>query len=738
MTLNNILKYVIYVGLFAILFIPLFVSGTLFFPFVSGKNFLFRIIVEIIFVAWAILATQDIKYRPKKSGILWAFIAFIGIIAVADLFGENPYRSFWSNFERMEGLITHLHLFVYFFVMSSVFLREKLWERFFQTSLGVSVIIGGYGLLQLAGKLSIHQGGTRLDASFGNATYLAVYALFHIFIGLFLLYRHSRNMFAWFIYGFIIILNTFILYHTATRGAILGLIGGTLLTALLISILEKNNKTIKRLSVGVIIAVVLLVSGFMLAKDTSFVRSSQVLNRFSSISLTETTTKSRFMVWGMAIEGAKEHPILGWGQENFNILFNKYYNPSMYGQEPFFDRAHNVFLDWLTAGGVLGLTAYLSLFFFALFYIWRRQNGMSVVEKSILTGLLGGYFFHNLFVFDNLTSYILFFSILGYVHVRYILNIDEDEESGNELQNTSVDAHKMKWYIISSVAIILSVFTMYFSNIKGVLAGKTLIQAMSKQSEKGVSENLRLFKKTLGYNTFLNQEAREQLVSITGKISSTQKIPQKDKSEFIKLSNTEIINQIKKAPNDARYELLAGVFLNSLGSYSEAIPHLKRAVELSPGKQAIYFELGNSYINKGEVEKAFKNAEYAYNLEKTNNEALNVYAVTALYAKKVKLAKELILSKYGTLLVDDNRFLNAYAKTGFGDLVVGIWEKRISDLKKEGKDNPQYHLSLAASYLNIGKRNSSILEIEKVIKLNPKFKDQGEYYIKEIKAGRNP
>ena len=70
--------------------------------------------------------------------------------------------------------------------------------------------------------------------------------------------------------------------------------------------------------------------------------------------ITEQTTKSRFQIWGMAIEGFKENPLLGWGQDNFNLVFNKYYDSRLYDQEPFFDRAHNVFLDWLIAGGIVG------------------------------------------------------------------------------------------------------------------------------------------------------------------------------------------------------------------------------------------------------------------------------------------------------------------------------------------------------------------------------------------------
>ena len=69
----------------------------------------------------------------------------------------------------------------------------------------------------------------------------------------------------------------------------------------------------------------------------------------------------------MAIKGFIEKPILGWGQEGFNFVFNKYYDPRMYTQEPWFDRAHNTYLDWLIVGGALGLLSYLAIIF--LFYI---------------------------------------------------------------------------------------------------------------------------------------------------------------------------------------------------------------------------------------------------------------------------------------------------------------------------------------------------------------------------------
>lgn len=64
--MNSFLRWGIVIGLLATLFLPMIVSSSLFFPFITGKNFGFRIIVEIVLVLWLVLALRDPAYRPKK------------------------------------------------------------------------------------------------------------------------------------------------------------------------------------------------------------------------------------------------------------------------------------------------------------------------------------------------------------------------------------------------------------------------------------------------------------------------------------------------------------------------------------------------------------------------------------------------------------------------------------------------------------------------------------------------
>jgi len=736
MNIQKILRYILLCGIFLVPFIPLIVASDMFFPFITGKNFTFRILIELLFGAWIVLAYWDSTYRVKKSLILIALTAFVGIIALADFFGENPFKSFWSNYERMEGLVGLIHLFAYFIVATSVLNTEKLWGRFFNMSLGVSVIIGIYGLFQLGGVLNINQGGVRVDGTFGNAAYLAVYSLFHIFIAAFMVMKQKVKTLQGSIYGGVILLNLVMLYFTATRGAVLGLLGGVLLTTLLIALFEKDRPILKKSAIGILIGVVLFIGSFIAVKDATFISESPVLSRFASISLEERTTKSRFMVWDMAWQGFKEKPILGWGQENFNFVFNKYYNPGMYAQEPWFDRAHNVFFDWLIAGGILGILAYLSLFAVAIYLLWFRVENLSITSKSILTGLFAGYFFQNLFVFDNLTSYVMFFSMLGYIHSKSIDNKTWGFILVRIKQFTNnIFGDKTMGMIIAPIVIIAIIFSVYFFNYKAIATNNALLEALKPHpQEEGPLTNLEYFKKAIAYNSFGTQEAIEQLPKVTFSIYTAEGFGDDIKNAFFNFANEELKIQTERVPNDTRGNLLYASFLDRFKMYDEAIMYFEKALELSPNKQAIYFGLVGSYLNKIDYEKALEFARIAFELEPEFTSARQIYALVAIYKGDDKLAEELLVPVFGTTLIEDDRFVNAYANRGQYNKVMAIWKSRT----EKDPNNMQYRLSLAASYVEIGQRQKAIKEIEEVIALDPAFKDQGQYYINEIRAGRNP
>src|SRR3989344_2302994 len=661
-----VLSLIVAGNFFANIFMP--GVGDLFFPFIAGKNFFFRIVVEILFGLWATAAIFDKKYRPHTSPIFWAVLATVGVLTLSTIFGENPYRSFWSNYERMEGLVAHLHLLAYFIILISVFKNETDWRRFFYSSIAVSFIITAYSYLQFMGKLEIHQSSDRLDATLGNATYLAIFLIFNICLAVYYLLK-ERRIWARSLLIFALVMEVPIVFLTATRGAILGLIGSAVLFSILMALLEGSRRS-KILAGGIISVVLTLLGIFFALRNTDFINKNYVLKRFSDISLKEQTVKSRFTIWGMAFEGFKEHPIFGWGPENFNLVFNKYYKPQLWPQEPWFDRSHNV-------------------------------------------------------IFDSLSSYFMFFAVLAFLH--FLGNIQPVNRSGAETFFAK--------YIAVIFIFLAVIFSLYFVNIKPLLAGQALLNTLKDiaVSAQNVDVVLGNFDKVYRYNTFGSGEAREQLSSYSSNALAFN-ISNELKIKVLQKAISEMERQVAENPKDTRSHLFLSALYLKGGRTDDAFKALDKAQELSPKKQQIFFLQADALIGKGDNNKAFEILKKAYELDSTYGEATKNLAFGAVLNNQSDYAEEVLMKTFGRAVIADQNLLTAYARVGNFKKVKDIWLLFI----KNDPQNAQYRVNLAATYMQLGERQNAIKELQKAIEINPQFKAQGEQFIEEIKAGRNP
>ncbi|HRZ30534.1 MAG TPA: O-antigen ligase family protein, partial [Candidatus Paceibacterota bacterium] len=492
-------------------------------------------------------------------------------------------------------------------------------------------------------------------------------------------------------YLLLIISNIIILYYTATRGAILGFIGGVILTCLLLAIF-KSGQT-RKIAGGLVIVALLLIGGFISIKNTDFIQQSPVLSRFASISLTETTVGSRMMVWRMSWQGFKERPILGWGPENYSLVFSKYYDPKMYGQEPWFDRSHNIFFDWLINAGLLGLLAYLSVYLISLYYLWfgwkpkedkkgERDFATSVVASSLLTGLLAGYFFHNIFVFDNLISYILFFSLIAFIHIT----TTKKEEEKNLAVKKDYQAKKNNNQEIALiptvgaiVVVVVLVWCLYILNYQPYKVSVDLIRAIHPQTS--VADSLTILKSVFARKTFGSGEAREQLVVKTINTLNDANVSNEAKKVFVALVAEQIREHQTHFANDARSNLLFGSYLTMLGQSDEGLAFLQKALTEAPKKQQILFELGNAYVRRQDANNAIKVTKEAYELEPAYTEARKMYALICLMTNQIALANELLLPiKKEASYYDDERFVDVYTQMG-----NQIALQEIIDLREKNK-----------------------------------------------------
>ena len=723
--MKDLLKGILYVALFAIPFIPLIVTDTLFFPFITGKNFTFRILVEVAFAAWVLLALYDVQYRPRFSWIAAAFTSLIAVMFFANFFGEYPLKSFWSNFERMEGYVTLVHVFLLMVTLGSTLRTEKAWNAYFNTTLFAASILSLYAFGQLSGNFNINQGGQRVDGTLGNAAYMAVYMLFHIFISLLMLVR-SKSMYAKYGYGALLLVFIYLLIQTATRGTIIGVTGGLFLAGLYTALFSKNNPVVRKIALGGVVSVLLVVGTFVAAKDTAFVAGNPILNRVASISLEDGF--ARFQIWNMALEGVKERPVLGWGQGNFSYVFNKYYKPELYGQEPWFDRVHNIVLDWMIAGGIVGFLAYASLFVSSLYYLVYRSRffsdtRFSVVEQGLLFGLLGAYFVHNVFVFDNIVSYIFFGVILAFMHSR----ISEPVPA--------VEGYRVQQKIIESIAVpvvgVALVAGVYFVNVPGIQAAGDIIDGFVAQTPSGM---INAFETALSRNSFAGQEIREQLTQRTLQALRAEGLTEETRQRMLTLTETELLKQIEEKPGDARVHVFVSSFYRSIGDYENARAQLQRARELSPQKQQIIFEQGFVEMQTGNFDTSLSYFKEAYDMAPDFKDARTYYAAVLLYSGDIEAAEALITDEYVAAFASNNIAVNAAGAAQAYDLLLKAAKYRV----EENPDNLQARVSLSAVYYDMGDPSASVETLEQAIADFPDFKTQGESFIADINAGRKP
>jgi len=283
-----------------------------------------------------------------------------------------------------------------------------------------------------------------------------------------------------------------------------------------------------------------------------------------------------------------------------------------------------------------------------------------------------------------------------------------------------------KSHIQSAVAVVLTillVLSVYFLNWKPIRASQHLIKALvSMQNALPTEETLNYFEKAIGYDTFANTEIREQLVSAAHTFLDSGVSPQL-RDRYLALTTKEINKQVEETPNDARYLLFKGVFLRSVGQYEEAVLSLNKALEFSPQKQTIIFELGATYINKKDFKTALSVFKRAYDLEPSYGDAALLYGISAIYAGDTALADK-VFDRLVSVLVDVGRW----------NEIVKIFTFRIAN----GGDNVDNNMALAVAYLKTGNREQSISVLKRLSEKSPDIKEQIDYYISEIKAGRDP
>jgi O-antigen ligase/tetratricopeptide (TPR) repeat protein len=722
--MKDILKAVMYGALFAVPFLTLYVENDYFFPFITGKNFWFRILVDVAFASWIILALYEVKYRPRFSWVVGSFGIFLVIMFFANLFGVSPRSSFWSNFERMDGYVSLVHTFLYLLVLGSVIKTKVHWQYLLNTSLVVALIVALYGLAQYGGLIA---GSDRIDSRLGNAAYMAIYMLFHIFTAFWLLVETKKRS-QKIIYTLLAVLFTFVLIETGTRGTALGLVVGVSVMSAYIGFFGTQFKEYRKYAIGGFILLVVAAGAFVLARDTAFVQSNPNVARIANISVTDLSIRAT--IWGMAWDGVKERPLLGYGQSNFNYVFNQNFDPALYAQEQWFDRAHNIFFDWLIAGGFLGLIAYLGIFLSCAYYLFwvplrnKKDETFTVLERGVLLGLLAGYFTHNFVVFDNIVSYIFFAIILGLIHSRVSTPIAKVEK-------TKVDDIIITQFIAPAV-LLGTLAVLYFIHIPGMQAAGDILKGFREQNP---AIRLEHFETAISRNSFAHQEITEQIAQQTLGLTRDPQVSAEVREAYLTTTERELNRLIDEKPGDARVHVFASTYYRAINELDKASEQMAIARELSPRKQSIIVQQGLIALSQTKNEEAVVFMEEAFKLDERNLEAREYYAGALFYVGRSEEAKALNNGADARArFAMSDYLLGAANQAKETDFLLDLFQYRV----EVAPENAQNWATLAFLYYEKGDNTQALAALNEGKALIPSFVPAATCIAGNIENGREP
>lgn len=423
------LKPILFCLAVAALLTPFLVDKSVYFPFITLKATSFRIIVEIMTVLWVmwLLSNEKIK-KSSFSPIAKAVVIYGIVILLSALFGIDPFFSFFSGNERMEGVFGIWHFILFFLILSTTFSSGEI-----KKLLKCQVYIGfAYNIIYLANNLSLANQfrlGTRFSGFTGNPSYFATYLIFNAFLSLYFYLegyqrapKNERNLFFLFIFCF----ESLLMFISGVRGAMIGYCGGLLIILvgfLLADDQEIFAKKLKYISACVLIVGVASIILLFSFRQSPFVTNHFALERLTSISINDPTARSRMYSIETAWHAFLEKPLLGWGPENYQAAYIKYFNPEVIRYLPtdfYFDRAHNKVMEVLATTGIIGIISYLGIFIILVGFCFKLFRDKGSNKKNKITGLLflgliAAYFVQNLFLFDFHESYLMLFLVLAFL-----------------------------------------------------------------------------------------------------------------------------------------------------------------------------------------------------------------------------------------------------------------------------------------------------------------------------------
>jgi O-antigen ligase len=740
----NKLKTTLFYLTIAALFTPFLVDTASYFPFIIAKATAFRLIVEAMLVIWVFWLIKKRNFQLQLSPLAKAVIIFGVILFISALFGVDFNFSLFSGNERMEGVFGIWHFMLFFLIITTTFKYLEV-EKILKAQIGIGILYSFIAILAYSGigKITSQLTGGRLAGYTGNPSFFAIYLLFNAFLSLYFYFKQyvfDKRLFNWWLLVFLG--QSFLLFATLTRGAMIGYLISILLAAVAIILFlkDKNFFSLKKIMAGFLICILALSIFTFAGKNTDFVKNNKILSRFSTISLSDPTALSRLFSAGTAWKSFLQKPLLGWGTENYESAYVTNFNPEVLKYLPgdfYFDRAHNKPMEVLATTGIFGFLSYLSVFGIALYFLNRlRKKKEWFLPSLALAGGLIGYFVQNIFIFDFYESYLMFFLFLAFISSLYRC----DEKPNNEESLTNNDSKDYASKMGKGLLVVVVVCGVIFSTTQWVMRPYLVSKGISnvgflvkqEKSEEAYKELKKIInnpaflkddiimgmKKMYSLYSFkIDEEYKKKMVEIliTEAKESAEKRPwrfslimakadldaiysQWDKDWLVEAekSTENILSQFPYFPQS---HLFASKSCLLNGDVERSITEAEKVIELNPKLSTSYYILGLAYNELGDFEKRGENLIKAAELNFPFKDKAQILSIINLLAKE---------KKYNTI---KNLYIQAI---------------------QIDPDDISLYTGLAATYAKMHNKEGSIYYAKKVLEMNPGSKQAVESFIQLV------
>ncbi len=586
--------------------LPLVYFSGLLYPYLTPKTLLFRsdaILACAAFVA-LLLGGRSFYFSRLRNPRTWIPAALLALAYVSSFVGVDFYHSFWSIFDRGDGLLS-LTAAIAFFYLIVLYADSAFISRLFNVIVFTASLAALIGVLQWLQAISgmnfplVPPSSGRIGSTLGNAAFFASYLGMTLFLTLSVM-PSLRGTWRSAALG-AARLHILAIIITATRGSLLALIAASF--AALLYIAWKGGDDSYRSYARVGIGLTMILSGLFFAFRTELASVPFApVARLASISAADASVESRLFIWQHVL--AEPVSLLGVGAENIEILFNRFYDPSAI-IEQWFDRTHNAFLDYLVQYGILGLMLYLALiaaFAYEAYRLTRSAVPNEARRGRVFLLLALVYSVQNFFVFDTATTLWLFLAL-------YATLLARDKE-----QVTAFSSTRLPSFVPIGAGVLIALLVIPVSWMP--LCANLLLAEGYTYQIVNVPRAVESIKKGYELGTYADMEYGYQLYEIyTGR--QINQLAGEAKILAYRLARDILAKNFERYSYDARTVIYYAHILDVAPKGEEPDEELLRkvvgrAIELSPKRMQSRYLLANISIRKGDNAKtsAEKKAYY--------------------------------------------------------------------------------------------------------------------------------